>query len=422
MPNVEIVAVGTELLLGQLVDTNTPFIAQELAAAGIDVLGTRAVGDNRTRIARAITDALARADGVLTTGGLGPTIDDLTKEAVCDALGLDAELYEPALRQMEAFFAKVGRPMRDNNRKQAELPRGSLPLENRNGTAPGFIAFAAGGKFVACMPGVPREMKPMLRNEVVPFLRERLHATDTIVTRVIHTIGLGESEIDHRIGDLFRSGENPKIAVLAHEFRADVKIMAKSPSTQEAQRLIEPLEHEIEHRLRGNVFGVDDETPASAILAHLRSRGRTLALAESCTGGRIAAAITSVPGASESFVGAIVAYDNAVKISELHVAPLTLERYGAVSEETAREMARGARVRLHADVALATTGIAGPSGGTAEKPVGLVWIGLDDSRTGVRAHRFQIDGDRDTVVARATTLALNLLWRHLVPPLSSQEP
>ena len=225
---------------------------------------------------------------------------------------------------MEAFFAKIGRPMRANNRKQAELPQGSLPLENPNGTAPGFIAFSREGKFVACMPGVPREMKPMLTNAVVPFLRERLHASELIVTRVIHTIGLGESEIDHRIGDLFRSCENPKIAVLAHDFRADVKIMAKSASADTAEHLIEPLEHEIERRLAGSVFGIDDETPASAILRALRARGAHLALAESCTGGRIAAALTSVPGASESFAGAIVAYDNAVKISELDVAAETL--------------------------------------------------------------------------------------------------
>jgi nicotinamide-nucleotide amidase len=413
MPSVEIVAVGTELLLGQLLDTNTPFIAQALAAAGIDVLGTQAVGDNRERIARAILAALARADGIVTTGGLGPTTDDLTKEAVCDALGLGVELYEPALRQMESFFAKIGRPMRANNRKQAELPQGSLPLDNPNGTAPGFIAFSREDKFVACMPGVPREMKPMLTEAVVPFLRERLHSNELIVTRIIHTIGLGESEIDHRIGDLFRSCENPKIAVLAHDFRADVKIMAKSASAQRAQDLIEPLEREIERRLAGSVFGLDDETPAGAILRALRARGAHLALAESCTGGRIAAALTSVPGASESFVGAIVAYDNAVKISELNVAPQTLARYGAVSEESAREMAAGARLRLGADVALATTGVAGPSGGTPEKPVGLVWIALDDARSGARAWRFALNGDRDAVVRRATTVALNLLWRHL---------
>ncbi len=413
MPSVEIIAVGTELLLGQLVDTNTAFIAQHLAENGIDVRATHAVGDNRERIAAAIRASLERAEGVVTTGGLGPTVDDLTKEAVCEVLGLGTELYEPALAQMEALFASLGRPMRENNRKQAELPQGSRPMPNPNGTAPGFIAFTSGGKFVASMPGVPREMKPMLVGDVLPFLRERLGTGDAIYTRVLHTIGLGESEIDHRIADLFRSSENPKIAVLAHEFRADVRITAKAGSETAAQEMILPLQAEIEGRLDGYVFGRDEETPASAIHALLQSRRRTLAVAESITGGRIAAALTSVPGSSKSFAGGIVAYADSVKISQLGVSAETLERFGAVSEVTAREMARGARVRLDADVSVATTGIAGPSGGTPEKPVGLVWIALDDALGRDGARRFQLTGEREAIGARATTIALGMLWRHL---------
>jgi competence/damage-inducible protein CinA-like protein len=412
MPSLEIVAIGTELLLGQLVDTNTAFIAQRLAEAGIDVRRTQTVGDNRQRIAAVIRDALQRADGVLTTGGLGPTIDDLTKDAVCLAFGLGVQLYEPALTRMESAFASMGRPMPENNRKQAELPTGSIPLDNPNGTAPGFIAFAADGKFVASMPGVPREMKPMLVDRVVPFLRERLGADATIVTRVIHTIGLGESDLDQRIDDLFREGENPKIAVLAHDFRADVKIMAKAGSPGEAEAMIDPLQAEVERRLSGYVFGTNADTPQSAVHDLLRERGQTLAVAESCTGGRIAAALTSVPGASRSFVGGIVAYDDSVKIAQLGVDAATIERFGAVSEETARAMACGARERLVADLALSTTGIAGPSGGSAEKPVGLVWFGLADGDV-VRTSKFQFRGDRDAIVSRATTMALNVLWRHL---------
>ncbi|HEY6325349.1 MAG TPA: competence/damage-inducible protein A [Candidatus Cybelea sp.] len=410
MPSVELIAVGTEILLGQLVDTNTAFIAARLAAAGIDVHATQAVGDNRDRIAAAIRSALSRAEGVVTTGGLGPTIDDLTKEAVCDALGLGAELHEPALAHMEAVFAAHGRPMRPNNRKQAELPEGSRALDNPNGTAPGFIAFTA-GQFVACMPGVPREMKPMLEGQVVPFLRERFDARERIYTRVLHTIGIGESEIDHRIDDLFRRSENPKVAVLAHDFRADVKITAKAASEADAEAMIAPLQDDIERRLLGHVFGRDDATPASAILAQLRDRGRTLAVAESFTGGLVSAALTSVPGASLSFRGGVVAYDNAVKISQLGVAAQTLAAAGAVSEEAAREMARGARERLGADAGLATTGIAGPDGATPEKPVGLVWIALDDGEA--RAHRLQLRGDREAIQRRGTTAALGILWRHL---------
>lgn len=413
MPGVELIAVGTELLLGQLVDTNTPFIAQRLAENGIDVRATHAVGDNCERIATAIRDALRRADGLVTTGGLGPTVDDLTKEAVCQAFDLETELYAPALRQMEALFASLGRPMRPNNRKQAELPRGSRPLENPNGTAPGFIAFAPDGKFVACMPGVPREMRPMLDGQVVPFLRDRLGLGEAIHTRVLHTIGIGESEIDHRIADLFQACENPKIAVLAHDFRADVKLTVKSRSACAAEAALAPLQAEIEHRLEGYVFGRDSATPASAIHALLQSRGRMLAVAESCTGGRLAAALTNVPGSSQSFVGGVVAYANAAKIGLLGVQEGTIERFGAVSEETAREMALGARVRLDAHFGMATTGIAGPTGGTAEKPVGLVWFALDDADGSTRASRMQLSGERDAVMQRATTIALGMVWRHL---------
>jgi nicotinamide-nucleotide amidase len=413
MASVELIAVGTELLLGQLVDTNTAFIAGQLAENGIDVHATHAVGDNRERIAAAVRAALGRSDGAITTGGLGPTIDDLTKEAVCDALGLETELYAPALHQMEALFASLGRPMRPNNRKQAELPRGSRALENPNGTAPGFIAFARDGKFVACMPGVPREMKPMLLGQVVPFLRARLGTGQAIYTRVLHTIGLGESEIDHRIADLFRSSENPKIAVLAHDFRADVKLTVKSRSPETAEATIGQLQAEIERRLQGYVFGKDADTPASAIHALLQSRGRMLAVAESFTGGRIAAALTSVPGSSESFAGGVVAYANAIKVAQLGVERETLDRAGAVSEEVAREMARGVRLRFGADLGVATTGIAGPSGGTPEKPVGLVWFGLDDAGAGARAWRFQLTGGREAIAQRATTIALGILWSHL---------
>ncbi len=410
---VELIAVGTELLLGQLIDTNTVFIEQSLAQAGIDVRATHVVGDNRERIAAAIRGALERAEGAITTGGLGPTIDDLTKEAVCDALGLGVELYEPALRQMEEFFATVGRPMRPNNRKQAELPRGSIPLPNPNGTAPGFVAFASDGKFVACMPGVPREMKPMLAGRLVPFLRERFAVQSRIYTRVIHTINLGESEIDYRIADLFATSANPKIAVLSHDFRVDVKITAKSDSPADAEAMIGPLQLELERRLAGYVFGTDEATPASAIHVMLQTHGQRIALAESFTGGRLAAELTSVPGSSKAFVGAVVAYANSVKVEQLAVKPETIEREGAVSEAAAQEMARGARLRLGAELALATTGIAGPDGGTPHKPVGSCWFALDDRDGSAGAWRYELRGDRAAIMRRATTIGLGIIWRYL---------
>ena len=409
---VELIAVGTELLLGQQTDTNTVFVAQSLAEAGVDVYGTHAIGDNRSRIVAAMRAALERVDGVITTGGLGPTVDDLTKEAVCDALGLDVELHEPSLKLMQDFFAQMGREMRENNRKQAYVPRGSLVLENPRGTAPGFVAFAPGGKFIACMPGVPREMRPMLTELLIPFLRERYGIDDAIYTRVLHTVNIGESEIDHRIDELFRAGENPKIAVLAHEGLCDVKLMTKARSEEEAQAMLAPLEVQVRARLQGFIFGADRTTLAAAVHELLRAAGKTISVAESCTGGRIAAALTAVPGSSRSFVGGIVAYDNAVKTAELGVSEQTLARFGAVSEEAAREMARGVRARLGASCAVSTTGIAGPDGGSAEKPVGLVWFGVDTGEE-VLSYRFNFRGDRDAVQRRATVMALGLVWRVL---------
>ena len=409
---VELIAVGTELLLGQLTDTNTVFVAQALASAGIDVYGTHAVGDNRSRIVNAMRAALERVDGVITTGGLGPTVDDLTKEAASDALGLDLELHEPSLKQMQEFFAHIGREMRENNRKQAYVPRGSLVLGNPRGTAPGFVAFGADGKFIACMPGVPREMKPMLTELLIPFLRERYAISDAIYTRVLHTVNVGESEIDHRIDDLFRSGENPKIAVLAHEGLCDVKIMAKATSADAAEAMLAPVEAKVRERLDGFVFGADRTTLEAAVHTLLQAHGKTIGAAESCTGGRIAAALTAVPGSSRSFLGGIVAYDNAVKVDELGVSETTLERFGAVSEETAAAMARGARERLGTAYAVATTGIAGPDGGTAEKPVGLVWFAID-AEGELHSYNFNFRGDRDAVQRRATVMALGLVWRLL---------
>ena len=411
MPAVEIVAVGTELLLGDLVDTNTAEIAQALAQIGIDVYATHAVGDNRARIAHALSATLSRAHGVITTGGLGPTIDDLTKEAVCDVLGVQTELHEPALRSMERRFAARGRTMRENNRKQALLPTGSTVLENNHGTAPGFIAHID-GKFIAALPGVPVEMRAMLADQLLPWLRERYGTNDAIYTRVLHTVDLAESEIDHRIGDLLAAGENPKIAVLAHDYRVDVKLCAKAASAARAQAMLTPLQAEIEQRLRGHVFGTDERTLPGAIGSLLRERDQSIALAESCTGGSLAAALTSVAGSSKSFVGGIVAYSDDVKIEQLGVDPELLQRHGAVSEEVAVAMAQGARKRLGASVALSTTGVAGPEGGTPEKPVGLVWLGFAGERA-VKALRLQFHGDRANVVNSAKTLALGWLWRRL---------
>jgi len=294
-------------------------------------------------------------------------------------------------------------------------------MPNPNGTAPGFIALRPDGKFVACMPGVPREMKPMLADQLIPWLVQRFGLESAIYTKTLHTIGIGESDLDRRVEDLFRTLENPKIAMLAHGGRVDVKVMAKAANRAEADAMIDPVAQALRERIGAGYYGDDDVTPGGAIVRELVRRGRTIGVAESVTGGGVADGIVSAAGASRAFFGGIVAYDNAVKRSLLGVRAETLAQFGAVSEETAIEMARGAKQALGVDFALATTGIAGPDGGSAEKPVGLVWFALVDDNEDVTTQRSTIPGNRTDIRDRAAMQALSLIWRRLEqPPLPSR--
>jgi nicotinamide-nucleotide amidase len=411
--SVEIVTVGTEILLGHLIDTNAPYVARNLADHGVDVYAKHSVGDNADRLYAMLEGVLERAGGAVTTGGLGPTVDDLTKDAVARAVGKKLVLHEPSLRAIEERFKSFGREMTGNNRQQAYLPEGCVVLDNPHGTAPGFIALRDDGKFVACMPGVPREMKPMLQEKLIPWLVRRFGLREAIYTKTLHTVGIGESQLDAKIEDLFRTLENPKIAVLAHGFRVDVKIMAKAQSREQAEAMIEPVAAELRRRIGSGYYGDDETTLPGAIVRALAERGMTLGTAESCTGGGIADELVSVSGASAVFRGGIVAYSNDVKISLLGVPESTLASAGAVSEETAVAMARGARRSLGTEVAISTTGIAGPDGGTAEKPVGLVWFALALGDGEIETRRLTFPGDRADIRERATVAALSLIWRRL---------
>lgn len=413
MASVEIVTIGTEILLGHMTDTNSVFIAKMLADHGVDVYAKHSVGDNADRLARMLSDALERADGVITTGGLGPTVDDLTKDAVATAVQDTLVLHEPSLRALEERFVKFNRPMTENNKRQAILPSRAVVLPNPHGTAPGFVALRPDGKFVACMPGVPREMKPMLADQVIPWMVERFGLKSAIYTKTLHTIGIGESELDRRVEDLFRTLENPKIAMLAHGGRVDVKVMAKAESAEAADAMIAPVADQLRERIGAGYYGDDELTPGGAIVTELVRRNQTIGVAESVTGGGIADAIVAVPGASRAFYGGIVAYDNSVKRELLGVRKKTLKKFGAVSEETAIEMAYGARKALDVDFALATTGIAGPDGGSDEKPVGLVWFALVDADGKVETHRATFPGVRVDIRERAEMTALSLIWRRL---------
>ena len=413
MASVEIVTIGTEILLGHLIDTNSVYIARALADHGVDVYGKHSVGDNTDRLARMLSDVLDRADGAITTGGLGPTVDDLTKDAVARAAGDTLQLHEPSLRELEARFRTFGRTMTENNKRQAILPSRAYVLPNPHGTAPGFVATRADGKFIACMPGVPREMKPMLDDVLMPWLVERFALSGAIYTKTLHTVGIGESELDRRVEDLFRTLENPKIAMLAHGGRVDVKIMAKAATRDAADAMIAPVAVQLRERIGHGYFGDDEVTLASAIVRELTRRGKTLSIAESITGGGVADEIVTAPGASAAFLGSVVAYDNAVKQALLGVRADTLSQAGAVSEAVAVEMAEGVRKQIHTDFSLSTTGIAGPGGGSEEKPVGLVWFALVDDAGVVETHRLTFPGQRSDIRNRACTAALSILWRRL---------
>lgn len=410
MASAEIITIGTELLLGQLVDTNTAKIAAALAEIGVDIFRQTSVGDNEDRIAAAVTEAMRRCDAVIVAGGLGPTVDDLTREAVAKATGCALETDAQALAELSEWFARVGRTMSPNNARQALLPRGATVLPNPNGTAPGF-ALAHHGKLVIAVPGPPREMEPMLREHVLPLLRTHFGLRSTIITRVLRTVGVAESEIDRRIDDLFRTSANPSIAVLAHLGQVDVKLTAKAETHDAAVALIERLEPAVRERLGDHVFSADGRSLPEALGVRLRERGWSIATAESCTGGIVASMLTSVPGSSAYFHGGVVSYSNESKTALLDVAPELIERHGAVSEEVAVAMALGAQANFHATIGLSTTGVAGPGGGSDEKPVGLVYIGLANRSGDIKVQRRQIPGDREAVAHRAALAALLLAWQ-----------
>ena len=414
MPSAEIITIGTELLLGQLVDTNTSAIAKAMADVGVDVYRETTVGDNAARIAGAVREALGRADIVLCAGGLGPTVDDLTRDAVADAVGRTLETHDKSLHSIEAIFASMGRTMSENNRRQALFPHGAIVVDNARGTAPGFIVEEDAHVIVA-MPGPPHELNQMLHRSVVPWLKTRFELHDTLVTRVLHTVGVSESEIDARIDDLFRAGTNPSIAVLAHIGLVDVKLTAKAKDPASAASMIATLEPEVRRRLGDCICAVDSGTLQASLGKALRDRAWTIAAAESCSGGLVGAAIASVPGASDYFLGGVVAYANEAKHDLLGVDEGVIAAYGAVSEAAAAEMAAGARARFKATIAVSVTCIAGPDGGTPEKPVGLTYIGLANAEGTTDVKRFILPGDRENIARRAALAALTMAWRAARP-------
>ena len=401
---VEVIAVGTELLLGQIVNTNASHIGARIADLGLDAHYQQTVGDNLARMAGAIELAMSRADAVIITGGIGPTQDDITREAICEAtgraMGFSAE-YAVALR---ARFAEWSREMPESNLRQAEHPEGAELLPNPRGTAPG-IALEHEGTLIFAVPGVPAEMHLLLDREVLPRIKEKAGIESVLVSRVIRTWGRGESSIAERLGDLFDASANPSMAFLASSGEIKVRLTAKASTVDEAEALIAPVQAEVIERLGPLVFGVDGEEIEEVVLGLARQRGWTIGTAESATAGLVAGQITSVPGSSDVFRGGIVAYATDLKRDLLGVAPETLDQ-GVVTEDTAVAMAIGARERLGVDVALSVTGFAGPD--AEGEPPGTMVIAVATPE-GSQARTFHLPGDRERVRAYSVTAALQLL-------------
>ena len=373
----EIIAVGTELITGDIVNTNAQYLSRRLMELGIEVTHHVTVDDHAPRLKRALVQAIGRSNIILVTGGLGPTPDDITKETICEALRMELSEHTPSLEKMQAYFDRLGRPMPDINRKQAMMPEGATVLDNDFGTAPG-CALEAGDQCIIMLPGPPRELIPMFENQVLNFLNKYLDGV--IVTHTVRTFGIGESTIAERLQDLLTAKE-PRVATYAAEGEVRIKITASGEKRSECEALCREAIRVIRERLGDTVYAIDQPNLESVVVEELRRRGLKIAVAESCTAGLLAKRLTDIAGASEVFEGGMVTYSNQMKRTLLGVSNALLEEHGAVSEPVAKEMARGAMRVSHAGLGIGITGIAGPGGGTEEKPVGLVWLSLTNGQT-----------------------------------------
>lgn len=406
----EILCVGTELLLGDIVNTNAQYLARRLSELGIFVYHQSVIGDNPERLKEAYKLAFSRSDLVITTGGLGPTKDDLTKEVAFEYFEKESVVHKESLKIIEGYFNKLGKPMSESNKKQAYFPKDAIILPNNNGTAPGCIIDEE-GKILITLPGPPKEMKPMFEEAAVPYLLK--YQDGILVSKVLRVIGVGESEAADMLSDIIDNQTNPTVAPYAKDGEVTFRITAKSHSEDEGYELIKPIEEKVRKILGDRVYG-EGETSLEEVLAEMLVKNNlTIATAESCTGGMIAAKLINYSGISSSFLEGAVTYSNESKVRRLGVNKNTLETYGAVSSETAKEMVSGITKTSGADIGISITGIAGPSGGTEEKPVGLVYIGLS-IKGEIIIKKLNLAGNRQKIRERATNIALDLLRRELL--------
>lgn len=385
----EILCVGTELLLGDIVNTNAAFLSSRLADLGINVYRHTAVGDNPERLKRALEAALAESDLVITSGGLGPTYDDLTKETVAAMFGRKMYLHEESLDRIKSYFERTGRKMTENNKKQAMMPKGAIVFKNDYGTAPALALFdEERNKTVIMLPGPPNELVPLFNEEVEPYLHTRRSVV--LLSKNVNIFGMGESAVEDALMGLMQSAENPTVAPYCKEGEVRLRVTARAFDMKQASDMCDEMIGRICKTEVGRyVYGVDAGTLENSVVKMLQNKKMTLAAAESCTGGLIAKRITDVAGSSSVFAGGCVTYTNEVKMKLLGVKGETLDSFGAVSEQTAAEMANGVRLALGTDIGLSTTGIAGPGGGTEDTPVGTVFVGISTER-GVQVKRLSL--------------------------------
>ena len=406
--NAELIAVGTEILLGDIVNTDAQVISRGLSELGINVYYQTVVGDNPARLERAVREAKDRADIIITTGGLGPTLDDLTKETLAKVFGKTMALHEASLAHIKEFFQKIGREMTPNNEKQAWLPEGCTVFENKWGTAPG-CGFEAAGKHVLMLPGPPRECTPMWEQCAKPYLYPL--AGGCIVSRNVRVMGLGESAMEARLHDLMASMTNPTIAPYAKVSECFARVTAMADTEAEAEQMLAPVVQQVTDLLGADVYGIDVDSLEQVVGDTLRQRGMTLAVAESCTGGLLSKRITDLPGASDYYKGGVCSYTNEVKINLLGVQPDTLAQYGAVSAQTAEQMAAGAARVFGTDIGVGITGVAGPDPSEG-KEVGLVYISVwFQGELITRETRNSLG--RDRVRNQAASNALDIIRRKL---------
>ncbi len=407
----EIIAIGSELLAPDRTDTNSLWLTEKLNSIGIEVKLKTIVGDDDARLEEAIKDAARRSKIVITTGGLGPTEDDVTRKVTARALGRRLSLNETILEELRQKFLSFGYPMPERNSRQAMVIEDAEVLPNPNGSAPGMFIEHEGAA-VVLLPGPPREMRPMFENHVLPRLVGRAGSIK-VVRRMLRVAGFGESALDEKIAPIYTQYENPQTTILFNQTEIEIHFTARGRSEAEANALLDSLSEKIEALLGDAIFSFAGETIEQVVGLKLSLGGYTLAVAESCTGGLIAQRVTDVAGSSKYFVEGVVAYSNEAKTRALDVKPKLLREDGAVSAEVAEAMAEGVRKRARTDFGLSVTGIAGPGGGSKEKPVGLVFIALADEMQ-TKSRKLQIPGDRQLVRWRASQAALDLLRRRLI--------